>query len=82
MSEDTTLPELPEPWNTIDGELWGQNVTFEVYTADQMRAYAKQAAEAERERCIGFLMGLHEQHKALHNYFHWAAIQLRERGTK
>lgn len=45
------LPELPDPWNTIDGELWGQNVTFEVYTADQMHTYAKQAAEAEREAC-------------------------------
>jgi hypothetical protein len=49
------LPQLPDPWNTIDGELWGQNTTFEVYTADQMRAYAREAltqavADAQRLR--------------------------------
>lgn len=57
MTPDTptqaALPELPEP--TIEAhpaELWGQNVLHDLFTADQMRAYAKKALQeacAERD---------------------------------
>lgn len=71
--------KLPEPFDTIfvlheHGDL--EDVP--VYTAEQMQEYAKQAAELERERCAGLLMWLHEQEKQTHNYFKWAANQLRE----
>ena len=41
-----TLPELPEPagWAPVLGN---QNI----FTADQMRAYAEEAVKQERERC-------------------------------
>jgi hypothetical protein len=41
------LPDLPEPTvEDYDGELWGQNVKFDLYTAEQMRAYAVLARAA------------------------------------
>lgn len=58
MSEDTTLPELPEP-----AFFHGDRYCMEsCYTADQMRAYAKQAAEAEREACAARIRDLIESH--------------------
>lgn len=57
MSE-IKLPELPEPFDTItclNGAAMYPNDPIEdvpVYTADQLREFAKQAAELERERCI------------------------------
>lgn len=46
---DIKLPELPKPWDLQHDEDGRPQV---LYTADQLREYAKQAAELERERCI------------------------------
>jgi hypothetical protein len=84
MSEDTKLPELP----LVDqGAAIGYHAIRyvpgwpESYVKQYAIEYARQAAEAERERCIAFLMDLHD-FEVSHNHFHWAANQLRERGTK
>lgn len=53
------LPDLPEP--TLEDhplELWGQNVASDLFTADQMRAYAAQAVAEERERCIAAMQNI------------------------
>jgi hypothetical protein len=58
------LPPLPEPFATIDVELWGQNSTAEVFDSGDMRDYAKtygdaraaQAAAEEREACAQLLL--------------------------
>lgn len=52
------------------------------YSAEFVLAYAKQAAEMERERCIAFLMKLHEQDQGAHNYFKWAANKLSQSTTR
>lgn len=93
MSEDTKLPELPP---IPEGERFTNQLLFRrlgvgggipLYEcwADAVHAYARecarQAAEAERAACIQFLMKLHDL-EVSHNHFHWAANQLRERGTK
>lgn len=57
MTPDTptqaALPPLPEPAiEDHPAELWGQNVLHDLFTADQMRAYAQQALQeacAERD---------------------------------
>lgn len=40
------LPDVPEPWDIIDGEWCGQNVKREVFTVTQLRAYATEYARA------------------------------------
>lgn len=45
--DDLMLPPLPEPYQIW--ETWGQNV--DVFTAEQMREYAKKAVEACAEVC-------------------------------
>ena len=45
---DIKLPELPKPWDLQHDEDGRPQV---LYTADQLREYAKQAAELEREAC-------------------------------
>ena len=40
------LPDVPEPWDIIDGEWCGQNVKREVFTVTQLRIYATEYARA------------------------------------
>lgn len=49
---DDTLPPLPEAWVECDAKVreeWAHQVLF---TADQMRDYARAAIAAEREACV------------------------------
>lgn len=54
---DIKLPELPKPWDLQHDEDGRPQV---LYTADQLREYAKQAAELERERILGLLRDVEE----------------------
>lgn len=54
------LPDVPEPWDIIDGEWCGQNVKREVFTVTQLRTYATEyarAALASRDAEIAKLKG-------------------------
>lgn len=53
MDNWADLPRLPAPFvsrRTVQFAL-GDNVTSGLFSADQMRAYARAAVEAEREAC-------------------------------
>lgn len=53
MADNRILPALPEP--TLEGfehELWGQNVTDDLYTASQMNEYACACVLLERKRWV------------------------------
>lgn len=52
-------------------------------TTNRLESFAALVAAAEREECIYLLMRLHErQGEPVHNYYHYAANQLRARGEK
>jgi hypothetical protein len=47
---------------------------------DNIEAFAKLVAKAEREACADFLMGLHEaqSNNGNHNYYHFASNAIKE----
>jgi hypothetical protein len=45
------LPPLPEPFVETDAKVRGEWAQCVLYTADQMREYARAAVLQERERC-------------------------------
>lgn len=53
---DIKLPELPEPAFFHDDRFGSESG----YTADQLREYAKQAVELERERILDLLNDVQE----------------------
>lgn len=52
-----------------EGELWGN--------VEALHRLANRLVEQERKRVIKWLESQHEAHKSQHNYFAWAALQLR-----
>ena len=46
------LPPLPKPLlESVEHELWGQNVTSDVYDVHQMRAFARAYGETVKRVC-------------------------------
>jgi hypothetical protein len=45
---------------------------------DNIEAFAKLIAEAERDACADLLMGLHATQSINHNYFHFASNAIKE----
>lgn len=83
MSEDTKLPELPEP----DIFFVDRCGVESGYSTDLVRQIAKQAAEAEREACaiccdVEAARRVQANDSAGWESAHYCADAIRERGTK
>lgn len=59
-------------------ESCGETHTLWMFGYEELEHFAAIVAAAEREACIDVLMRLHESHEQAHNYYHYAANQIRE----
>ncbi len=51
MIDDSELPRLPRPYTTL-GRFVDRDQQTDVFTRDQLLAYGRACAEAERERAV------------------------------
>ena len=74
-----TLPPLPKCTNRTGiykARWWHEHP---LYDADQMRDYATAAVQSEREAIAQWLDDNHAISAGLHNYWAWAAREIRAR---